>query len=155
MIRKERYIMEITTSHRSRERTIQIFFYTKGKTIMSIQIKYSENYSYIELKHIESVRKSELDDAFSVVILFMNKSGIDKLLVDCNTMKSKTYISDIAELISHLKDIKCFPSIKSALVLSLNQIDAENVKFYEAAGINGFNIKLFNDRKNAVLWLKE
>ena len=25
MIRKERYIMEITTSHRSRERTIQIF----------------------------------------------------------------------------------------------------------------------------------
>ena len=155
MIRKEKYIMEITTSHRRRERTIQLFFYTKGKTFMSIQIKYSENYSYIELKHIESVRKNELDDAFSVVTLFMNKSGIDKLLVDCNTMKSKNYMTDIIELLSHLKGIKCFPSIKSALVLSLDIIDAENVKFYEVAGINGYNIKLFNDRKNAVLWLKE
>ena len=33
MIRKERYIMEITTSHRSRERTIQIFFIQKEKLL--------------------------------------------------------------------------------------------------------------------------
>lgn len=122
---------------------------------MSIQIKYSENYSYIELKHIESIRINELDDAFSVVILFIKKSGIDKLLVDCSKMKSKHYITDIVEMITQLKKINCYPPLKSAIVLSFNNIDAENVKFYETAGINGYNIKLFNDRKNAILWLKE
>lgn len=122
---------------------------------MSIQIKYSENYSYIELRHVDSVRISELDDAFSVIILFIKKSGINKLLVDCGKMKSKHYIADINEMIKQLKKINCYPPLKSALVLSSAEIDEANEKFYEAAGINGYNIKIFNDRKSAVLWLKE
>lgn len=155
MITGGKHELVITSRQRRGEKTSQISLNTKGDTIMSIQIKYSENYSCIELRHIDSVRIGELDDAFSVVTLFIKKSGIDKLLVDCGKMKSKHYLADINEMIKQLKKINCYPPLKCALVLSSAEIDATNEKIYEAAGLNGYNIKLFNDRKNAVLWLKE
>jgi dihydroorotase len=63
-------------------------------------------------------------------------------------------VLDLYNLISLYKDSGFPNNFKEAILMPNLNDPVENVQFYETACLNrGYNVKVFNDKDNAVLWL--
>lgn len=122
---------------------------------MPYRIEISSEPEKLEVKYFGKVTEDEYRAA---IIEFIDKKGGSKyllVLTDCLEMNIGPSVLDVYERINMYEKLGIDTETKEAILIPADQIVVENVKFYETACLNrGYNVRIFENRKEAIEWLK-
>lgn len=121
---------------------------------MPWKLKLNENPKYIEVSYIDNITPAEFFEAFSSAISLAMESGTKVCLTDCTAMLGELSIMDLSGMIKVFESNEYIRETKEAVLLPSQAALSDNVLFYENACQNrGYNVRIFNDRETALLWL--
>lgn len=113
------------------------------------------NQSIIELEYFDIVTKNDLVNAFKGAEKMSFENRTTLILSDCREMKGGHTLFDLFGLIEELGKADMLRSIKEAVLISVNAETVANIEFWETACRNrGFNVRIFDNREEALKWLK-
>jgi hypothetical protein len=113
-----------------------------------------ENPKYIEIIYSGIVTPQQLYMALESSVSLSRENKTELFLADCTTMVGGHTAVDLYGLISLFEKLEIGRTAKEAVIMLTVQESADEIRFYETACKNrGFNVKLFNNREEAVKWL--
>jgi hypothetical protein len=125
---------------------------------MTWKISYSDDLQAVVLTYSGIITGSDIKDAAKARINLGKEKGVTKFLIDTREIlvdDSSTF--DIYDIPSRVyQEQKVEHSVRIAVVLPESHEARRMVEFYENVSVNrGWKVKTFDDRDNAIEWLKQ
>jgi hypothetical protein len=121
---------------------------------MSWKTNLVENPGYIEVTYSGKVSPEELFTALKNAVFLSRKNNVILFLADLTEMAGGHSVFDLYGAISIYETLKFDAKAKEAILMTSLQDTVDEIKFYETTCKNrGFNVKIFNQKEEAISWL--
>ncbi|MDD5361932.1 MAG: hypothetical protein PHN88_07345 [Ignavibacteria bacterium] len=121
---------------------------------MAWQVKYLEDLQIIETIFSGYMKKQELFAAIESAIAESQKMNATKFLSDCSCLEGGHSLFDLYEKANELFSSGLSKNLKEAIILPALSIQHDKVDFWKTVSNNlGFNVRVFQDRDEAIEWL--
>lgn len=121
---------------------------------MGIQVRFIEEFSVVESIFEKTYENDDVKSSTLEAIKIAEEHGIDHYLLDCTSLVHGRSVIDIYSFGSLYVNLDIPRGSKQAVILSTNEENQKNTRFYETVARNrGYNVRVFNDRYEALAWL--
>ncbi len=125
------------------------------KSTMPWKINYLETEQIVETFYEGNLSGAEVRKAAKASLTMGLEKNTHLFLGNCTTLQPSRSLFDIYEIAKFLLELKPSRLSKEAILLPDMELSANQMRFYETLGRNrGFEIRVFNDREQAIQWLK-
>ena len=122
--------------------------------LMSILVKYIEEFRVVESLFDVTYTKQDIIDSTKQAVSLANEKGTNLYLADCTSLTRGRSVVEIYSFGDIYTELHIPRGSRQAVILSTNKQIESNSRFYETATRNkGYDVKVFNDRIEAIAWL--
>lgn len=123
---------------------------------MAWKIVFDEQTRVVETTYTGAIGPAELGEAALATVAAGREHAAKLYLGDCLKLEHAVTLFNIYDLIRLLESLSLERDLKEAILLPLAPAAGADLKFYETAALNrGYNVRVFNDRAEALSWLLE
>ena len=123
---------------------------------MPWKISFDGQTRIVETTYTGAIGPAELGAAALAPIAAAREHSSKLYLGDCLTLEHAVTLFNIYDLVRFLESLSLERDLKEAILLPLAPEAGADLKFYETAAQNrGYNVRVFNDRADALRWLLE
>jgi len=117
---------------------------------------YNREPGIIETTYIGQMSREELQEAITATVELITANRVYLLFGDAMKLEHDGSIFDIYEMVSVFEQFPFAHYMKEALLIPVSKAALADLAFYETACKNrGLNVRLFNDKDDAIRWLCE
>ena len=119
-------------------------------------IELIDEYQIIETIYVGGIPGDELQAAALANLEMSREKNTWLFLGDCTKAESGQSLFDIYQLVAFFESVNLPHDMKEAIVLPISSEAVSDLQFYETVAQNrGYNVRVFNNRTEAVGWLKK
>jgi hypothetical protein len=121
---------------------------------MPWNVQLSQDREYIGIRYYGTVTSDELTEALIAASTLAHSTKEYRFFADCSEMTGGHSIVDLYDLIRKYETNGISRIMREAVLLPQTPEAVPEVQFYETASFNnGYNVKLFSVREEALAWL--
>ena len=123
---------------------------------MPWKITFDEQTRVVETTYTGAIGPAELGEVALATIAAGRAHAAKLYLGDCLTLKHAVTLFNIYDLINFYDSLSLERDMREAILLPLAPAAGDALKFYETTAKNrGYNVRVFNNRAEALVWLLE
>ncbi|MBK9964059.1 MAG: hypothetical protein IPP07_03805 [Holophagales bacterium] len=117
-------------------------------------LSYDEEYAVVETVYTDPLSPEDLRDVIRANLVLATEKGATRFLGDCTRLSRESSAQSIYALGDFIATLEVPPGLKEAILLPVAPEAERDLRFYETVALNrGFQVRVFDDRAGALLWL--
>lgn len=117
-------------------------------------LSYHEEYAVVETVYTDPLPPEELRDVIRANLVLAKEKGAVRFLGDCTRLSHESSALSIYALGDFIATLEVPPGLMEAIILPVAPAAERDLRFYETVALNrGLQVRVFDDRASALLWL--
>jgi hypothetical protein len=117
-------------------------------------LSYDEEHAVVETLYTDPLPPEELQNVIRANLVLAREKGATRFLGDCTRLSRESSAQSVYALGDFLVTLELPEGLKEAILLPVAPAAERDLRFYETVALNrGFQVRVFDDRASAFLWL--